>query len=224
MPLTLTWQQIALRILLALVASFLIGYDRDEHGKTAGIRTTMLVCLAATLAMLQANLLLNTTGKAASSFISTGCHAPAPWQYSPASALSVPEPSSAGTASFTVSPQPPPSGSSPFSAFSSEEANYASPSPAPPSLCFILSATQNARTPHAKTTQRYPMRQADQTRKELHSHSKRQNFTISSTAQDSPSQTGQPSTLVPPWALSPANSAGIAKKQPNLPLLPSSAN
>jgi putative Mg2+ transporter-C (MgtC) family protein len=69
MPLTLTWQQIALRILLALVASFLIGYDRDERGKTAGIRTTMLVCFAATLAMLQANLLLNTTGKAASSFI-----------------------------------------------------------------------------------------------------------------------------------------------------------
>lgn len=69
MPVTLTAGQIALRIALALVASFLIGYDRDEHGKSSGIRTTMLVCLAATLAMLQANLLLNTTGKASSSFI-----------------------------------------------------------------------------------------------------------------------------------------------------------
>jgi putative Mg2+ transporter-C (MgtC) family protein len=69
MPLTLTLQQIALRLLLALVASFLIGYDRDEHGKTSGIRTTMLVCLAATLAMLQANLLMNSTGKTHDSFV-----------------------------------------------------------------------------------------------------------------------------------------------------------
>jgi putative Mg2+ transporter-C (MgtC) family protein len=69
MPVTLSWQQIALRIALALAASFLIGYDRDEHGKTTGIRTTMLVCLAATLAMLQANLLMNSTGKAHDSFV-----------------------------------------------------------------------------------------------------------------------------------------------------------
>jgi putative Mg2+ transporter-C (MgtC) family protein len=69
MPISLTWQQIALRIAFALIASFLIGYDRDEHGKTAGIRTTMLVCLAATLAMLQANLLMNSTGKTPSSFV-----------------------------------------------------------------------------------------------------------------------------------------------------------
>jgi putative Mg2+ transporter-C (MgtC) family protein len=65
----LTWQQIALRLLLATIASFLIGFDRDEHGKTAGVRTTMLVCLAATLAMLQANLLMPTTGKAHDSFV-----------------------------------------------------------------------------------------------------------------------------------------------------------
>jgi putative Mg2+ transporter-C (MgtC) family protein len=69
MPTTLSWLQIALRILLALLASFLIGFDRDEHGKTSGIRTTMLVCLAATLAMLQANLLMNSTGKASDSFV-----------------------------------------------------------------------------------------------------------------------------------------------------------
>ena len=69
MPVTLTWEQIALRLFLALIASFLIGYDRDEHGKTSGIRTTMLVCLAATLAMLQANLLMNSTGKAPDSFV-----------------------------------------------------------------------------------------------------------------------------------------------------------
>jgi putative Mg2+ transporter-C (MgtC) family protein len=69
MPVTLTWEQIALRILLATIASFLIGYNRDERGKSLGIRTTMLVCLAATLAMVQANLLMDTRGKASDSFI-----------------------------------------------------------------------------------------------------------------------------------------------------------
>ena len=69
MLLTLTWQQIALRLGLAITASFFIGLDRDEHGKTAGMRTTMLVCLAATLAMIEANLLITTVGKTPTSFI-----------------------------------------------------------------------------------------------------------------------------------------------------------
>ena len=69
MNLTLTWQQIALRLALAAAASFFIGLDRDRHGKTAGMRTTMLVCLAATLAMIEANLLIGTVGKTATSFV-----------------------------------------------------------------------------------------------------------------------------------------------------------
>jgi putative Mg2+ transporter-C (MgtC) family protein len=68
MPLTLTWEQIALRLLLAAIASLLIGLNRDERGHPAGMRTTMLVCLAACLAQLQANMLLTTAGKATSSF------------------------------------------------------------------------------------------------------------------------------------------------------------
>jgi putative Mg2+ transporter-C (MgtC) family protein len=68
MPLTLTWEQIALRILLATIASMLIGLNRDERGHPAGMRTTMLVCLAACFAQLQANLLLTTAGKTVSSF------------------------------------------------------------------------------------------------------------------------------------------------------------
>jgi putative Mg2+ transporter-C (MgtC) family protein len=68
MPLHLTWEQIAIRLALAAVASFLIGMNRDEHGNPAGVRTTMLVCMAATLAMIQANLLLPTSGKMSSSF------------------------------------------------------------------------------------------------------------------------------------------------------------
>ncbi len=69
MLLNLTWQHIALRLGLAVLASFFIGLDRDEHGKTAGMRTTMLVCLAATLAMIEANLLIGTAGKTPTSFI-----------------------------------------------------------------------------------------------------------------------------------------------------------
>ncbi|HEX4231586.1 MAG TPA: MgtC/SapB family protein [Bryobacteraceae bacterium] len=69
MPLHLTWEQIALRLLLACIASFIIGLNRDEHGHPAGTRTTMLVCLAATLAMLQVNLLLPIAGKPPSSFV-----------------------------------------------------------------------------------------------------------------------------------------------------------
>lgn len=68
MPLTLTWEQIALRVLLAAIASLLIGLNRDERGHPAGMRTTMLVCLAACFAQLQANLLLTTAGKTMSSF------------------------------------------------------------------------------------------------------------------------------------------------------------
>ena len=69
MPLVLTWEQISLRILLACGAGFVIGVNRDEHGHPAGIRTTMLVCLAATLAMIQVNLLLPLAGKLPNSFI-----------------------------------------------------------------------------------------------------------------------------------------------------------
>jgi putative Mg2+ transporter-C (MgtC) family protein len=68
MPLTLSWEQIALRILLAAIASLLIGLNRDERGHPAGMRTTMLVCLAACLAQLQANMMLHTSGKTSASF------------------------------------------------------------------------------------------------------------------------------------------------------------
>ena len=69
MPLTLTWQDIAIRLALSVVAGGLIGLDRGEHGRPAGLRTTLLVCLAAAVSMVQANLLLATTGKAGNSFV-----------------------------------------------------------------------------------------------------------------------------------------------------------
>src|SRR6185312_3373037 len=69
MPLHISWSEIALRLLLTVIAGVLIGYDRSEHGKAAGMRTTLLVCLAASVAMIQVNLLLPTAGKPADSFV-----------------------------------------------------------------------------------------------------------------------------------------------------------
>ncbi len=66
---TITWQDIALRLLLAFAAGASIGFNRGEHGRPAGLRTTLLVCLAACVAMLQANLLLATVGKKPDSFV-----------------------------------------------------------------------------------------------------------------------------------------------------------
>jgi putative Mg2+ transporter-C (MgtC) family protein len=69
MTTTLTWQEIGLRVTLTVVAGMLIGLNRGEHGRPAGMRTTLLVCLAASLAMIQANLLLGTAGRRSDSFV-----------------------------------------------------------------------------------------------------------------------------------------------------------
>jgi putative Mg2+ transporter-C (MgtC) family protein len=69
MPLHPEWSDIALRLLCTAAAGAVIGYDRGEHGRPAGLRTTMLVALAACVAMIQANLLLAAAGKAPDSFV-----------------------------------------------------------------------------------------------------------------------------------------------------------
>jgi putative Mg2+ transporter-C (MgtC) family protein len=63
-----TWQNIALRLALTLIAAAAIGIDRGERGHAAGLRTTILVALAAALAMIQANILLPIGGKTPASF------------------------------------------------------------------------------------------------------------------------------------------------------------
>lgn len=65
----LTFLDVVLRLFCAFVAGTVIGYNRGEHGKTAGLRTTLLVCLAATVAMLQVNYLLTLAGRTADSFV-----------------------------------------------------------------------------------------------------------------------------------------------------------
>jgi putative Mg2+ transporter-C (MgtC) family protein len=69
MPLHIGWGDVALRLLLTIIAGTLIGYNRTEHGKAAGLRTTLFVCLAASFAMIQMNLLLPMAGKPSDSFI-----------------------------------------------------------------------------------------------------------------------------------------------------------
>jgi putative Mg2+ transporter-C (MgtC) family protein len=70
MPLTLQWADIALRLFLTIIAGTLVGIDRSERGQAAGLRTTILVCLAAAVAMIQMNLLLPMGGKTTDSFAS----------------------------------------------------------------------------------------------------------------------------------------------------------
>ena len=55
------WSDIALRLLLAALAGAAFGMNREAKGHAAGLRTTLLVCLAAALAMLLADVLMTTT-------------------------------------------------------------------------------------------------------------------------------------------------------------------
>ncbi|HEX4070779.1 MAG TPA: MgtC/SapB family protein [Planctomycetaceae bacterium] len=69
MSTTVQWYEIVFRLLLTVIGGALIGFNRTEHGRPAGLRTTMLVCLAASISMIQANLLMDSVGKAGNSFI-----------------------------------------------------------------------------------------------------------------------------------------------------------
>ena len=63
-----SWQDIGLRLLLTLLAAAVIGLNREARGHAVGLRTTILVSLAACVAMIQANILLPLGGKTAASF------------------------------------------------------------------------------------------------------------------------------------------------------------
>ena len=64
-----SWQDLALRLLCTVIAGSVLGWNRGEHVKSAGLRTNLLVCLAASIAMIQVNLLLDTRGRAWDSFM-----------------------------------------------------------------------------------------------------------------------------------------------------------
>lgn len=69
MPTILTWHEVILRLALTAICAGILGFDRDEKGHSAGLRTNLLVGLAACLAMLQANWLINSNGKPEDSFV-----------------------------------------------------------------------------------------------------------------------------------------------------------
>lgn len=69
MPTTLTWSDVALRLTLTALCAGILGFDRDERGRSAGLRTILLVGLAAALSMIQANWLINSNGKPVDSFV-----------------------------------------------------------------------------------------------------------------------------------------------------------
>jgi putative Mg2+ transporter-C (MgtC) family protein len=55
---TLSWADVLFRLALGFSAGFLLGLDRGEHAHPAGLRTTILVSVAATAAMIEANWLV----------------------------------------------------------------------------------------------------------------------------------------------------------------------
>jgi putative Mg2+ transporter-C (MgtC) family protein len=68
MPLYPSWQDICVRLALTMIAGATIGFNRGARGHAAGFRTTILVGVAASVAMIQANLLLSLGGKTPESF------------------------------------------------------------------------------------------------------------------------------------------------------------
>ncbi len=68
MPPEIHWPAIALRLILTVIAGAALGTDRSRNGHPAGLRTTLLVTLAASVAMIQMNLLIPTNGKPPNSY------------------------------------------------------------------------------------------------------------------------------------------------------------
>lgn len=69
MPVELHWSAIAIRLLLSVAAGGLLGMERSKTGHAAGLRTTLLVTLAASVSMVQMNLLIETNGKPQNSYV-----------------------------------------------------------------------------------------------------------------------------------------------------------
>jgi putative Mg2+ transporter-C (MgtC) family protein len=54
---TLSLSQMFLRLLMAFMAGFVVGWERESHGRPAGLRTNILACVAAALAMVVSEVL-----------------------------------------------------------------------------------------------------------------------------------------------------------------------
>lgn len=69
MPTTLSWPAIIVRLVVTAACAGALGFNRDQRGHSAGFRTTLLVGLAACLAMIQANWLINSNGRPEDSYV-----------------------------------------------------------------------------------------------------------------------------------------------------------
>lgn len=65
----LHWPVIIFRLFLTIAAGGLLGLERSKTGHAAGLRTTLLVTLAASISMIQMNLLIETNGKPQDSYV-----------------------------------------------------------------------------------------------------------------------------------------------------------
>lgn len=63
------WTDVALRLGCTFAAGALVGLDRESRERAAGLRTNILVALAACIAMLSAALLVPVAGKTSTSFV-----------------------------------------------------------------------------------------------------------------------------------------------------------
>jgi putative Mg2+ transporter-C (MgtC) family protein len=63
-----SWLDVSIRLSLTIIAGALLGFNRQARGHAAGLRTTILVGLAAAIANIFAGLLLSTAGKPADGF------------------------------------------------------------------------------------------------------------------------------------------------------------
>lgn len=69
MDIEITWAEVLMRLVASLAAGALLGFNRGQHGRPAGLRTTALVCLTAGASLVLANIILGTTGRASDSFV-----------------------------------------------------------------------------------------------------------------------------------------------------------
>jgi hypothetical protein len=78
MPLHLDAADIVLRLIMAICAGAVMGFDREAKNRPAGLRTTILVSMAAAIAMIQMNILFGRQRERSGFLFGYGHHAPTP--------------------------------------------------------------------------------------------------------------------------------------------------
>jgi len=61
---SLTLWEMFLRLIMAFLAGFIVGWERESHGRPAGLRTNILACVASALAMIVSEVLFNQSANA----------------------------------------------------------------------------------------------------------------------------------------------------------------